>query len=135
MTSGTSVVCIGAAIPGRTHESAVRFRASSAFVVEPEIGGGDQRAVGDAGLVGHRGARPAAIDEWTDEEHLGTRLANDINRFEQRRAARDRVLGDHDQVAGVKGAGNPPAAAVVLYFFADTERFELAAIARREDAG
>ena len=50
--------------------------------------------------------------------------SHDAGRLEQRGAPGDRVLGHHHPVAGVEGAGDPAAAAVVLGLLAHAERLE-----------
>ena len=46
---------------------------------------------------------------------------HDVDRLHDGRAARDGVLGDHDPVAGLEGAGHPAHDAVVLGLLADAE--------------
>ena len=56
---------------------------------------------------------------------------DDIDGLEQRRPARHGVLGDHDAIAGLQGAGDAPDDAVILGLLAHREAAQLAATRRR----
>ena len=62
-----------------------------------------------------------------EEHRFGTGLPHDGGRLEHRDATSDRVLGDHDLVAGLERAGDAPAAAVVLDLLAHAEAAQVAA--------
>ena len=51
-------------------------------------------------------------------------LVDGVGRLQQRGAPGHRVLGDHHPVAGIEGAGDPPAAPVVLGLLAHAEGLE-----------
>ena len=117
------------AIPGVGTRSTVRDQVACGR--EAEVGGGEERAVGDAGGGGHRRAGVAAVDDHGDEDRLGPERPHDLDRLHQRRAPRDGVLGDHDPVARLQRAGQASGDAVVLGLLAHAEAAQLAGPAWR----